>query len=74
MNTSRLTNLLAALRPSTWDIDRIAAVLNGWTIQRGPLGRVVVRDPRFEQLRAQRQHTGPPLDSVRQTVGSGRWL
>jgi hypothetical protein len=74
MNTTRLATFLAGLRPSAWDADRMAALLNGWTVERRRFGHVVVRDPRFDQLRAQRHHTGqPPPESVRQSVASGRW-
>jgi hypothetical protein len=75
MNTTRVATLLSALRACSWDADRIAAVLNGWTVERGRFGRVVVRDPRFDRLRAQRHHAGQPAsESVRQSVPSGRWL
>ncbi len=75
MNTRSLVTLLAALRPSSWDADRIAAARNGSTVERGRFGRAVVRDPRFDRLRAQRHHVGQPAsESVRQSVASGRWL
>jgi hypothetical protein len=75
MNKRRLVALLAILRPSRWDADRIAAALNGWTVQRDRFGRVVIRDPRFDQLRARRLHAGEPAsESVRQSVASARSL
>jgi len=75
MNTTRVATFLAALRPCSWDADRIAAVLNGWTVERGRFGRVAVRDPRFDQLRANQHHAGEPVsESVRRSVASGRWL
>jgi len=75
MNTTRLIALLAALRPSRCDADRIAAARNGWTVQRARFGRVVVRDPRFDRPRAIRLRAGEPAsESVWQSVASGRWL
>jgi hypothetical protein len=71
----RLRALLAALRPASWDADQIAAVLNGWTLERVRLGRVVVRDPRFDQLRRRNGELVPPEEAarVRASVASGRW-
>jgi hypothetical protein len=67
--------LLAALRSASWDADHIAAVLNEWTIERGRLGRVVVRDPRFDQLRCHNGELIPREEAarVRASVASGRW-
>jgi hypothetical protein len=71
----RIHALLTALRPASWDADHIAAVLNGWTLERTPLGRVVVRDPRFDQLRRRNGEPVPPQEAarVRASVTSGRW-
>ncbi len=71
----RLRTLLAALRPSGWDADQLAAAVNGWTIKRARFGRVVVRDPRFDQLRRRDGQALPPEQAarVRASVASGRW-
>jgi hypothetical protein len=68
----RLRAFLAALRPRAWDADQIAAALNGWTVEHRRLGRVVVRDPRFDQLRQARNGELLP-DRVIASIGSGRW-
>jgi hypothetical protein len=75
MNSRWLVAFLAALRPSSWDADRAAAARNGWTVEHGRFGRVLVRDPRFDQLRPRRPRAGEPVpESARRSVASGRWL
>jgi hypothetical protein len=71
----RLRLLLAALRPGSWDADQIAAVLNGWTVERARFGRVVVHDPRFDRLHRRDGELVPPEEAarVRASVASGRW-
>ena len=67
----RLRAFLRRLRPRGWDADQVAAAVNGWSYEPGRFGRVVVRDPRFDQLRTRRGEPVP--QSVRVSLMSGRW-
>jgi hypothetical protein len=50
-----------------WNADAMAAAAMGWTVDNRRLGRIVVRDPRFDQL-------STADERVRASVSSGRWL
>lgn len=71
----RLRALLAVLRPALWDADQLAATRNGWTVEHGRFGRVVVRDPRFDQLRPRTNESAPVEGAAgpRLSAVSGRW-
>lgn len=68
--TSLLT-LIGQRWRAHWNRDYLAAELNGWTVERGRLGRLVVRDPRFDLIQECGDCRGAGIHGLHETPCPG---